>query len=534
MNIAARRKILTILIVLFLLCVGGLVYWYYFRNRCVSLPKEYEFLNRFIVKDECGIKEFKVKGIVYNIRDEDGKVKFDFNAWNTETRESLYYEGIGFERDDYEGDFEMSEGNLGAVEMIVEMSSSNEALRSSLKRVCRVTPLKFTEDSYDNLMGILYDVIVNGPVSEYASFKGLEEGLEKNKEGFFVTAVAYEDGTYYPYLVDGGVAARLYKPLVLSSLIDSGYANKYTWISKKNVYDAESIMGIVRFDLKNFLMDFEKEMLAKVAPEESLCVAGECGGFLGDFSADIPQLGYQKLGCMLMYEIFNNLNYAWQEGDYKEYCDIDELREISQEVEMDIMDDDLYIDFFKDLRLEELVGKGRKNEQLFFRSEISKDLSFLLDYFYALRLYGLDIEKEDLDQDLGNVVNHLILYDKVSLGDTCLLLSYLNVLKQEGLGSQEWISTREDIINLLYSSSGDLLKLIDENPYYGVLCLDSLMKEEGFEDMASSLVIRIMNMNFWDEGIESNRTGLWMDGEYDIRFNSKYFKLLLENRDKLL
>ena len=60
MNRSAQNKLLIVLSILLVLCISGLGYWYFFMYRCGVLPQGYEFLDRFVVKNECKDREYKV------------------------------------------------------------------------------------------------------------------------------------------------------------------------------------------------------------------------------------------------------------------------------------------------------------------------------------------------------------------------------------------------------------------------------------------------------------------------------------------
>jgi hypothetical protein len=131
-----RKKTAWIIIlsVLLFLCLTALGYWYVTVYRCNIIPISYEFLESFDIKNNCKEKVYEVKGIIYNINLAENYTTFDFNAWDIENKNSLYWDKISLPLDKYKGDIGIFSQEILPVEIELSFVSNKEWVKEILQK----------------------------------------------------------------------------------------------------------------------------------------------------------------------------------------------------------------------------------------------------------------------------------------------------------------------------------------------------------------------------------------------------------------
>jgi len=540
MNTSAQRKNLTILIVFFFLCLGGLGYWYFFKSKCAELPKGMDFMERFVVVNECSRKEYKVKGIIYNIRNQGMEMVFDFNAWDAETKESLYYEDIEVERKYLSGDFDMEEENFGAVSIgiVIEprdlgdkvfmvVGDDKEESTSDVVSL-NVDELRLTEEEYNNVLTLVYRAIVDGPLIEdyQSNFDSLKE------KNLVFTEVRhkslFEDNNQPPYEYlgepyNGYVNKLLYRPWIISYVYGDIEAKEILAkdITKEDI--VEMIVAAKEIDLST---------------EPSKCGDGDISCYsiadpTGRDNPPVDKTDYQKsnsFACLMMYQISQNI----QLNDFDiigKYCNPVAFEESVEEYikETEISEEYSLIDYLGILDPEVLTlnGEGRYSPL-----HSSNTTSLLADTYGLRKLYGSKVE---MDNRIDFVLDFVLARGALFLKNTCAISYFANLVAQEGdFGDKDTLAQiATNTEDLIVSLSSQVLRLIEDDYYGAFLCLEDYSgnREKEYRKLSKALLFKIITIDLYNDG---EKLGLWQNREYDIRFNARFMKLFMVNKGGML
>ena len=522
MNMSAQKKKLTILSILLVLCVLGLGYWYFFMYRCGVLPKEYEFLERFVVRNECKEREYKVKGIMYNIREgEDGnKILFDFNAWDTESRESLYYENIQISKDKISGEFEVIPDNYGAVEIVMKFEKGIFTLKNYNLENLSVDELKLTEEKYAEVFNTVYTAITRSPLADDNEY----QSIPSEELNAVITEVMWVDeiNEYGPSLTNSFTNNQLYRPWLLSYI----YKNKLDTVS---TVGKQEIIDMLLFDIDEF---FDKLLLEN--PITECYEPAMCEDVLNSPENNVEE-EYKKyqfsnsFACLMVWQITENLDLDNNEIITK-YCDKgyfeNSMNNMYPEV-VELIDDAL--DRYVSLLNLSILDKNPENRDVYFHS--SNIASILADTYAFKNLYNEDINK-GLESRINEVLNYMDLYGAPYLKNICSISYFSNLaLGDSAFKDSSTIKLIGDETNKVFSPmSKGLLELIDDDPYGSLLCFES-NDEETIKSIKKIEILKIINLNIYND---TKRGGIWIKDEYDIRVNARFLHLLMFNKDLLL
>ena len=536
MNSSAQSKKLTILSILFVLCVLGLGYWYFFVYKCGVLPSEYEFLERFVVRNECKEREYKVKGIMYNIRDGEGSnnIVFDFNAWDTESRESLYYENIEVGKDRITGEFEVVPDNFGAVEIDLKFEKGILTLKDYTLESLSVEELKLTEEKYNEVFNTVYTAVTKNPLIIDEKFSHIPYPSEESNAVF--TEVRHRDlfpdqieeikeagEIYVPEVYDGYTNKLLYRPWVLSYL--------YT---QQNELGLE--LNIQKEDIVNMLMfDYEKyrsDLIAELQKEVVVCEDCDPEATLEKGGKPIDKSKYQEsnsFACLMIYQIFQNLNLE-EESLMDKYCDFEFFESsIDSYIEK--------INLIEKFSVMEYVGildaqiLTFNEEDRYSPLHSSNTTSILVDTYAARKLSGIDLNQK-LSERIDFVLDYIIGYGVPLLKNVCAVSYFTSLILEEnedGLNNKEELKLISNKTEEMFSPiNKKIFQLMDDDMHASLLCLETNSNTSKLLDVQ---LLKLVNLNFFknDEII-----GIWEKKEYDARINARFLKLLMFNKEVLL
>lgn len=168
-------------IILGLIVVISLAYTlYHYYPRIFSLHHkgslhgtEYEFFERFYVKTDGDTEIFRVDGIIYNVKfDDTSKITFDMNAWDTKTKESLYFSNIILPKKESEEVLEEIYPEFSAVSL--HLYFKHNKLDSY-----EVEKLHLTKSLYVDFARQLYETVISNK-KEYSDFSSAMIDVDGN------------------------------------------------------------------------------------------------------------------------------------------------------------------------------------------------------------------------------------------------------------------------------------------------------------------------------------------------------------------
>ena len=524
MDKSAQRKVLIILVILLLSCLGGLIYWYFFNYKCGVLPNEFEFLEKFNTRNECRQKEYEMKGVIYNIREKEGGVIFDFNIWDKDTRESSYYENLELPRNSFKGNFELTEENWSAVE-------AKLILYGSGRKEIEIDELRMTEEEYSEVFNIVYEAITEGPLNtkEEIVFGTKPEGSVyvgvRKRESYSESELSLvpENLKYFAYVYDGFTNKSLYIPWILS------YVYSYK----------DKLGGIIKIDKEDVLASLDSVYNTKIEIEKSNAESTpnpNCQPKTENYNPlIIDDTRYEKsnsFACLMLYQISENIGSVDIEV-FDEYCSIgyfeSSIQDYIQETEFSY--NYSLPDFLEILDIEEFKKNGED-----WRSPLhsSNTISILVDTYGARKLNEIDLE-ENLQERVLFVLNYLMNYDAFYIKNICSISQFSNLLIKDNSENlkTEMESINKEIDSIFFPVGEDILKLSEDDIYGTSLCLEEyegLSKSE-VQKLIKLLIYKAVELNLYDD---KEIRGIWGDLEYDIRVNSRFLKLLILNKEILL
>ncbi len=512
MNRSAQNKKLTILSILFVLCILGLGYWYFFMYRCGILPRGYEFLERFVVENKCGEKEYKVRGIMYNIREEGSNFIFDLNAWDTEKGESLYYKDISLNLD-WSADKDIQD--LGSIprNILLTVNLSEDSLITF-----KLEDLKLGEEIYLDSQGILYDSIKN--------FNKLEkDNLESvTTEVYDIKSESGDTETFY-HNTDGFYNLTLYQ-----LWIDS-YLFKNAGKENSNFFDVSSIANFESMTA-NFLKNREDRREMEATSEGGSCDDKECES--KDFitvNEEISHIQNSSFGCNMIKEIDNNI------GDRrffnllsKEFCningikkDIENLQNKKQEVF--VREEDL----LQSLSLSRIVEKSNYEvtEEML---PLENSINFLPDILIVKDMGIGSFETFALEMAKDSLIYEYIYRGEIGVRDVCSL-AYASKVASQYSDDPFFLEILNNIKLMFLEDINKTLSLLDTSSYASFLCIEAYQEDMELRDLFLSRVFKSVYVNLYND---DNKKGIWEnDNYYNIRTNARLLKILLENYEEV-
>lgn len=525
MNSSAQKKKLTILGILLVLCVLGLGYWYFFMYKCGVLPSEYEFLERFVVRNECKQREYKVKGIMYNIREgeDSNNILFDLNAWDTESRESLYYENIEVGKDRITGEFEVIPDNYGAVEIGMKFEKGIFTLKDYNLESLSVEELKLTEEKYNEVFNIVYTAITRSPLMDDNEYQVVPS--EELKAVITEVEWINEINGYGPSLTNSFTNNQLYRPWLLS------YIYKEGWSEVAEV-EKDEIVDMLLFDIEAFFDNLKIVSLTTECSEPAMCEDVSNNNTEDVVESDYK--GYQfsnNLACLMIWQISQNLSLEDNEIITK-YCDEDYFEESMDDIypEMGEYTTDSLDNYTSLLNVSSLQENPENEQEDFFHPS---NISSMLADIYALRhLYNENINS-GLENRINDVLNYIYLYGAFYLRNICSVSYFSDLLinDPEFSNNPDMTLTLQKTKELFSPISKGMLELIDDDQYASLLCFESFSNEETTKEIKKAEILKIITLFTYND---SEKVGVWINDKYDIRTNARFLKLLMFNKDLLL
>ena len=173
-----QRVLYILLAILSLLSLGYAVYHYYpiyfsAKEMGTLHGTKYEFLERFYVKTEEGKDVYVIDGIIYNTNfDDKSNVVFDMNAWDTKTKESLYFSNIILPKKESEEVLEEIYPEFSAVSL--HLYFKHNKLDSY-----DVEKLHLTKSLYVDFARQLYETVISNK-KEYSDFSSAMIDVDGN------------------------------------------------------------------------------------------------------------------------------------------------------------------------------------------------------------------------------------------------------------------------------------------------------------------------------------------------------------------
>ncbi len=156
------KRILGIsLIFLILVCIGLGIYLHFF-TREENLYKKYlkntnyQFLERFYDGQSGNKHTYVLKGIIYNVRKTDDNIVFDINAWDLDTKESLYFTDIEL------SNIAVSEGTMEDILYEFEPVSMRFEFEEKNLTKLNIEKLSFTGQQYKYASETLWKFLTSG------------------------------------------------------------------------------------------------------------------------------------------------------------------------------------------------------------------------------------------------------------------------------------------------------------------------------------------------------------------------------------
>jgi hypothetical protein len=516
------RKVKYILLSIFLISIVTVSIWYFFFYRCNQLPEEFEFLEGFETVNQCDHKEYSVKGIIYNIVELEDSVIFDFNLWDTENYESLYYENISVPINTFQIPFDVTYDGFGAVQLSIEFTRDNSNFFSRYIlgeydiASMRLDGLTLSEEEVTRAIDVLYAAVTVSPFVEDTEYNI----ISNETLNAVITDVFHDEGQYIPSLSDGFTNRQLYRPWALSRLLE--YQDEY-----EIEIEEQEIIDMLSFDLDQWFEDSVNE-------GEIECLDDECEyevedlelEELGEGSYELDISGYQynnSLACLMIMQISESMDL--EDSIYKKYCDYDYVDESIEDSGYKSNESITYTwdDYINSLNIDILRFNEEGRDKYLHSSNIS---SILLDSYSLNKIYGEDIlrkaeEREDF------VINYLLENDAPYLKNICLVNMYLSFLKRDGHSDENHDGVIEKVSLLFNPLNKDILELIEDDVYGASLCLDGGGFEGSlnYENLRDDLILKTLLINLYDD---NQKRGIWINDEYDIRINARFLKSLLD------
>ena len=529
MNRSAQKQVLIILLILLSLCLGGLVYWYFFNYKCGVLPNEFEFLEKFNTRNECRQKEYEIKGVIYNIREKEGDVIFDLNIWDKDTRESSYCENLKLPRNSFKGNFELTEGNWNAVK-------AKLILYGSGRKEIEIDELKMTGEEYSEVFNTVYEAITEGPLlidEKYLHVPYPDDGsnavfTEVRHRDLFpeqVEEITEAGELYIPEVYDGPTNKILYRPWILSYL--------YTKQGELGIeISKDSVIDILSFDYEQY----RKSLIENLQKGTEECIDCSIEPPEDSTGEPINQSNYvesRTFTCLMLYQIQQNLELG-DNSLIRGYCDYEYFEHSIDE----------YIDknkLTKDYTLEEYLGIidsqiiSENIEDRYSPLHSSNVSSILIDEYASRKLNNITIDSS-WEELVNYVLDYILDYGAPYLKNVCAISYFSNELLGEKIPVElsDINSISQKTMGMFANIDKRMIELMEDDIYASLICLegyDGIEIENQIDEITRVQLLKILNLYMYEN---DEILGIWKDKEYDVRINARFLKLFVSNRNILL
>ncbi len=513
MNTTAQRKILPILIALLILFLGFLGYWYYKNNMSAKLPKEYEFLNPF-VKEKTGKSEVEyiLQGFIYKTSIKDENYSFNLNAWDSKNRKNIYIENVVLPINKFDGNKEDLEENQNLnIELSLKFKNNGYLYNWAYK------PLNLDSNKITSLLKEMY-----------INMKNFNKSVNSLLEP--ITTEVYES-----LQKDGKVAIlhhnsdSLYNLTLYDLWLDS-YLVKYKGEGKLKEFS----QNIVSDNFSNIATDYlykrtqiknEIETLAK----NNICESGDC--FYPD-SNTVQKSSYiqnNSLGCTLVKEIFqNSSNEEIKNLLSNEFCNsesiINDIEKIKENASFPYSEDDLL----------QSINLNRINDKPNYESvesmlPLENSINLIGDSFIAQDMNKLPLDEQNINNIKLSAIYDFLYATNLGIKDICNLAYSVNSASKYS-NDIFFTNVLNTIKAMFLENTKETLLLLDKSSYASLLCIEVYKDDKDLAELMFSRIYKNLYINLYND---QNKKGLWEDdGYYNIRTNTRFIKILLENYEE--
>ena len=513
MNKTAKIKLIFILILLLIINLTGLAYWYFFIYKCKVLPSQYQFLEGFVVENNCREKEFLVNGYVYNAKIDGNNFVFDLNSWNKENRSSVYKSDLSLNLDLFENEeVKLSQISNLSTELKIRISSSGDIKSWSL------IPIKLENGTYTKVIESIYENLVTFNKNENKLLGAITTEVFKGKNKDGSTEILYHNS-------DSLYDLTLYKLWIDSFFMknaDDKGINGYSKILSSNNLSEIAL---------NFLDERENVTNARIElTDTAIAEGGSCPS--AKEALIIEEKSYlqkHSLGCTLVEEIYQNgLDENVKALLSNEFCNIANVKKDIESMTTTSLSSYTEEDLLQSINIDRISKKTNYvviDEML----PLENYLNFIADTFIIQNNYPNLFDNQALNIVKLSVIDQILYRENFGINDLCTL-AYSTKVASQYTKETFYKDVLNSIKTVLLEDITNTSKLFDESSYASFLCTEVYKEDEDLKEFLFSRIWKSIYLNLYDE---QDKKGLWEDdGYYNIRTNTRFLKLLLENYEK--
>lgn len=521
-----RKTILIILIVLLLLCVGSIIWVYFFRNasqneKGLDLSNtKYEFLNDFYQRKEDQKYIYQTKGIMYNqliSSDEaNNKITFSLNTWNLKTKESKYYDNIDIEIDKINlipENLLFNNAGLLPVEMLFKFSDTG------LESV-DIMRLTLSQNEYNEILKKLYGLITGANSKNINSVNSLPYSYvyKEGKNYTYGTIFHNEEAVYVPFVESNLRKSELKEKIGIKDEMDiDEYLKKYSTYLDANLNIAYEDMEPIEYGsmYKEYLNKLEKSVTKHTEDNIQL--------------NPLQYKYWYPYSCTMVKNILDNVEL---EEDSKKilkekFCNIEALNKyiyFARNYEGESYDTETITSHINYSN----ISEKQKFEDDYVRRYL---ISSLAETYVASDLYSENVLLEESKKELINkFISLYFTKDTFSFGDVCNL-NYASEIAKKYSTTKRYEKYQESIVSMLRSDIFKTLTFLDKDIYSSILCLKGNDDEIFIRDLRDAILLKIYYLHTNLEE-ENGFDGVWENNLLQLTTNSEYFNILLDLYDE--